>query len=74
MWLVYTRVSGLGSGTFSITPIRLGIDQLGPVLRDAVGHFAALTVVLPAGVCWLWWLLVIALVIATLWLVPRASA
>jgi hypothetical protein len=48
--------------------LHAGLDQLGPVLRDAIGNFGSLTVHLPAAARWLWWLLVLAMVGAALWL------
>ncbi|MGO9898409.1 MAG: DUF2142 domain-containing protein [Solirubrobacteraceae bacterium] len=69
--LLYTRFAGF-SGHFGISPIReslrLGFDQLGGVLRVAVGNFGAQTVPLPRVACYLWWLLVLAQVVAALWL------
>jgi hypothetical protein len=62
--IVYTRLAGFDT-TFGILPVgsslRHGLGQLPPVLRDAVGTFASLTVPLPTAAHWIWWLLVLAL-------------
>jgi hypothetical protein len=68
--VVYSRVSGLGEGRFSISPIgsgiRAGLDQLVYVLKDSVGHFGSLTVALPLAAYWIWWLIIVALVLVAL--------
>jgi len=60
--LIYSRLAGF-SARFGISPIRSslhgGLQQLSPVLHDAVGHFASLTVPLPLVAYWIWWLLVL---------------
>ena len=70
--LIYSRLSGLGAAHFGISPIRrslgAGLDQLSPVLHDAVGTFASLTVHLPPAAYWIWWLLVLALLAGAFWL------
>jgi hypothetical protein len=75
LWFVYARVSGASHSQFGVSPffhsLRVGLHQLGPVLRDAIGTFSTLTVHLPAAVCWVWWLLVLAGVAAALWLGSR---
>jgi len=67
--LVYSRIAGFAP-TIGISPflgsLHQGIQQLPGVLRDAVGDFGSLTVLLPPGADWVWWLLVVALVIAAL--------
>jgi hypothetical protein len=72
--LTYSRVAGF-SEKFGVSPVgqslHHGIDQLGPVLKDAVGHFGALTVPLPFPAVALWWLLIAFLVIWALWLSTR---
>lgn len=72
LWLVYSRVSGVGHTEFGIQPIRAslraGLAQLGRVLTDAVGNFGSLTIHLPAGARSLWWLFAIGLVLGALWL------
>ena len=72
--LVYSRLAGF-SGTFGISPIgrslRFGLDQLLPVLHDAVGNFGSLTVPLPTAAYWIWWLLVLAVLAGALSLGDR---
>jgi hypothetical protein len=72
LWFVYARVSGASHSPFGVAPflrsLHEGFDQLGPVLRDAIGNFGSLTVHLPAAARWLWWLLVLGLVGAAVWL------
>ena len=74
-WFVYSRVSGASHSHFGFTPIRhslrVGLDQLPAVLRDAVGNFGSLTIGLPSAARWIWWLLVLALVGGALWLGSR---
>jgi predicted membrane protein DUF2142 len=75
LWFVYGRVSGASHSHFGVHPflhsLRVGITQLGYVLRDAVGNFGSLTVLLPSAARWIWWLLVLGLVAGALWLGNR---
>jgi hypothetical protein len=75
LWLVYSRVAGLGAAKFGISPVwpslQQGINQLPEVLREAVGNFGLLTVQLPLAAHWIWWLAVAALVGTALWLGVR---
>lgn len=72
--LVYTRAAGF-SATVGFTPfmgaLRQGVDQLPGVLRDAVGTFGALNVPLPPAAHWIWWLFVVGLIAAAMWLGSR---
>lgn len=72
LWFAYGRVSGAAHGHFAMTPLRAsllqGLDQLGPVLRDAIGNFGSLTVHLPGAARGLWWSLVVGMVGGALWL------
>jgi Predicted membrane protein (DUF2142) len=72
--LIYTRIAGFAA-TFRISPIGHGLHegllQLSPVLRGAVGIFGALTVFLPLAANWIWWLVVLGLVAAAIWLGNR---
>jgi Predicted membrane protein (DUF2142) len=65
--LVYSRIAGFAEH-FGISPIRqslhAGLDQLGPVLKGAVGNFGSLTVPLPLAAYLIWWLLVVVLIVA----------
>jgi Predicted membrane protein (DUF2142) len=67
--IIYARLAGF-SGTFGISPLRAGlhegVHQLWLVLQGAVGNFASLTVPMPLGACSVWWLLVIAMLAASL--------
>jgi Predicted membrane protein (DUF2142) len=69
--VVYSRLAGF-SGTFEVSPLWLGLregaHQLWLVLQGAVGNFASLTLPMPLGADWLWWILVIALLAGSLWL------
>jgi hypothetical protein len=47
------------------------VDQLLPVLKDAVGDFASLTVPVPLAACCVWWSVVIGLLAYALWLGNR---
>jgi hypothetical protein len=64
-WLVYSRVSNISHTPIGVSPLWPGLDkglaQLGPVLRDSVGTFGALTVHLPWWAHWAWWLAVLTL-------------
>lgn len=75
LYLAYGLSSGVFHSTFGITPIwkrvREGLDQLPPVLQHAVGSFGSLTVPLPLAADWLWWGMVIALVVAALYVSSR---
>jgi Predicted membrane protein (DUF2142) len=72
--LIYSRVAGFAA-TFRISPLghglHVGLTQLSPVLRGAVGIFGALTVFLPLGAYWIWWLVVLSLLAAAIWLGDR---
>lgn len=72
--LIYTRVAGF-STTFRISPLghglHEGINVLPGVLKGAVGIFGALTVFLPLSAYWIWWLVVLGLVAAAMWLGDR---
>ena len=72
--LIYSRIAGFAP-TIGISPIlgslHQGIEQFPYVLRDAVGDFGSLTVLLPPGADWVWWLLVVALVVAAMWIGDR---
>lgn len=72
--LVYSRIAGFAP-TLRIFPLvhglHEGIVQLPSVLQGAVGIFGALTIFLPTAAYWLWWLLVLAMVAAALWLGRR---
>jgi hypothetical protein len=72
--LVYTRIAGFAP-TVGISPIlgglHQGIEQLPTVLRDSVGDFGSLTVLLPPAADWVWWLLVVALTVAAMWIGDR---
>jgi hypothetical protein len=73
--LIYTRVAGF-KATVKISPIlkglQAGVDELPRVLHEAVGSFGAESVPLPITACWIWWLLVLVLLAAALWLgTPR---
>jgi hypothetical protein len=69
--LVYGFAAGVSHSSFGISPffpsLRAGFDQLDPVLRDSVGNFGSLTIHLPTAVYWIWWLLVLLLVAAAVW-------
>jgi hypothetical protein len=71
-WWVYSRISGVSHSGFDPSPIRKslseGLQQLGPVLHDAVGHFGARSIALQSAVVWIWWVLVLLLIAAALWL------
>jgi hypothetical protein len=75
LWFVYASVSGASHSHFGVTPLlhslRVGVEQLHIALRDAVGNFGSLTVELPTIAQWIWWLLVLALVAAAVWLGNR---
>jgi hypothetical protein len=77
VFAVYSRVSGVAHGTFRITPffhsLRIGIEQLPDVLRQAVGNFGLLTVPLPSVIYWSWWLLVLALLLVAVRLGDRVE-
>jgi Predicted membrane protein (DUF2142) len=67
--LVYTRIAGFAP-SFGVSPILAnlhhGVDQLPRVVHDAVGDFGKLTVPLPSGADWIWWLLVLGLAAAAI--------
>jgi hypothetical protein len=69
-YVIYGIASGVAHAHFGIQPIRASLHggraQLGPVLRDSVGTFGSLTVHLPAGAYWVWWLLVLGILAAAL--------
>lgn len=75
LWLIYSRAAGLGAAEFGISPfwrsLNQGINQLPEVLRQAVGAFGLLRVYLPPAADWIWWLAVVALLGAALWLGDR---
>ncbi len=70
----YTRAAGFASN-FGLAPfgksLQHGLDQLPPVLGDAVGDFASQTVPLPGIVHWFWWLLAAGVIALALWLGDR---
>lgn len=70
-WLIYSRISGVAHTSLAPTPVfgslHQGLDQLVPVLRDWVGHFGALTIALPRAARWTWWLLLVAIMAAAIW-------
>jgi hypothetical protein len=72
--VVYSRVAGFAP-TVRISPLLhgldKGIDQLPSVLQGAVGIFGSAAIFLPDAAYWLWWLLVLALVAAAMWLGNR---
>jgi hypothetical protein len=69
--LIYSRIAGFHP-TVGISPIlsslHQGIEQLPYILRDAVGDFGSLTVLLPLGADFVWWLLVLGLTAAAIWM------
>ncbi len=71
LFVIYSSWSGVSHSTFGIHPffasLHAGLDQLRYALHDAVGVFASLTVRLPPSLYWLWWLFVLGLVAAALW-------
>jgi hypothetical protein len=75
LWLIYSRAAGLGADKVGISPLwrslDQGISQLPEVLRQAVGTFGLLTVHLPLGAYWIWWVAILALLAAALWLGGR---
>ena len=77
LFVIYGLASGLLHSNFHISPIglglRLGWDQLGAVLKDAVGNFGILSIPLPMAVRWVWWLLALALIGGALWLGTNAE-
>lgn len=72
--IIYSHVAGL-SATVRISPLlpglHKGVVNLPGVLEGAVGIFGALTIFLPNPAYWLWWLAVLGLVAAALWLGDR---
>jgi Predicted membrane protein (DUF2142) len=66
LWVVYGRISGVAHGHFSVSPFPLSLrgatHHLPQVLRDAIGHFGAMTIQLPEAAIWVWWILVLVLV------------
>ncbi len=75
LWLIYSRAAGLGAAHVGISPVwgslQGGIHQLPNALRDAVGTFGLLTVHLPLAADVVWWVAVVGLVVAALWLGGR---
>lgn len=69
--LIYSRIAGFAP-TLRISPLgpglHAGIVQLPSVLQGAVGIFGSLTIFLPLSAYWLWWLLVLTVVAAAIWL------
>lgn len=72
LWALYSSASGVSHSSFGISPLitnlHAGLDQLRPVLRDAVGNFASLTVQLPYVPRILWLLLVAGILVVGAWL------
>jgi Predicted membrane protein (DUF2142) len=72
--VIYSRVADFHA-TFRISPLwhglHEGVIQLSPVLRGGVGIFGSLTVFLPVSAYWIWWLIVLGLLIAAIWLGDR---
>ncbi len=71
---IYSRIAGF-SEKLGISPLwsslKGGVHQLWEVLQGAVGNFASLTVPVPLAACWIWWLLVVALLAGALRLGDR---
>jgi hypothetical protein len=67
LFVLWGAISGSLHSDIGFTPLgsvlRQGWDQLGPTLREAVGGFGALTVKLPAAMCWGWWAIVLGLLL-----------
>jgi hypothetical protein len=72
--LVYARIAGFAP-SFGISPfwhsLRVSLDQLPEIVKQAIGNFGSLTVPLPRAACWIWSLLVLGLIAAGLWLGTR---
>ncbi len=70
VYVIYDLAANASHINVGIHPIRQslneGLAQISPVLRDSVGTFGALSIHLPTIVCWLWWLLVAAMIVAAL--------
>ena len=69
-YIAYSEYSGVSHSGFQLTGIhsilRDGLPQLGYVLHDWIGNFGGLTIHLPSGSHWVWWLLMLALVIGAM--------
>jgi hypothetical protein len=74
--LVYSHMAGFAE-RIGFTPVgsslHIGLLQLGPVLRDAVGDFASQTVPLPSSVHVVWWGLVVLLILGAFALGDRRT-
>lgn len=72
--LIYSHLAGFSTHV-GFTPLGSsltgGLRQLTPVLDQAVGVFASLTVPLSSLAWWIWWLLVLAIVAAAMRLADR---
>jgi hypothetical protein len=72
--LVYSHIAGFAP-RFGLSPflrsLRLGVDQLPEIVREAIGNFGSLSVPLPPAGYWIWSLLVLGLVAAAMWLGTR---
>jgi len=70
LYLIYGVASGVSHSSFGISPIRQslhqGLSQLVPVLGESVGPFGSLSVPLPSGAYWTWWLFVGAIIFGAL--------
>jgi hypothetical protein len=68
LFLIYASVSGVEHTPLVSHAIRAnlkaGLDQLGPVLHEAVGSFGGLTVRLAGAAYWIWWLFIVGLLAA----------
>lgn len=75
LFVAYGAANGSLHSSFRPTPIagslHAGLNQLGPMLRGAVGNFGPLTVPLPTSLYVLWGLLVAGLLGVALWLAAR---
>ncbi|MHB8658102.1 MAG: DUF2142 domain-containing protein [Solirubrobacteraceae bacterium] len=62
VYLLYGSTVGLLHSKLQLDPLRPslhgGLEQLGPVLQDAVGFFGSRTVALPAPIYWFWWAMI----------------
>ena len=70
VWLGYGIASGVGHSSIQLSPLltnlHAGLDQLPRVLGDAIGTFGIESVPLPLAARAIWWLLVLALLVAAL--------
>jgi hypothetical protein len=70
LFLIYGLISGLIHGAFGVQPfwasLSGGLFQLHNAAFGAVGVFGALSVGLPAGTYWVWWVIVVMIGLAAL--------